>query len=175
MKECLDSGWVSSVGSYVDRFERDVATFVGAKHAVAIVTGTAALHLALLLAGVQPGEEVICPAMSFAATANAIAYCHAEPHFVDISPVTLGMDAQKLADHLETIGERRSDALYNRQTGRRIAAIVPMHTFGHPVDIEGLLKICRDWGVPMVEDAAESLGLEPMAGAIVVLLACWEP
>jgi perosamine synthetase len=158
VKECLDTGWVSSVGAYVDRFESDMAAFVGAKHAVAVVNGTAALHLALLLAGVKPGEEVIAPALSFVATANAIAYCHAVPHFADISPTTLGMDPNRLSSHLHKVTEMRNGRLFNRQTGRRIAGVVPMHTFGHPVDIAGMLHVCEEFDLPMVEDAAESLG-----------------
>jgi perosamine synthetase len=158
VKDCLDTGWVSSVGAYVDRFERDTAAFVGAGHAVAVMNGTAALHLALLLAGVKPGEEVIAPTLSFVATANAIAYCHAVPHFVDISSVTLGMDPAKLAAHLNVTAQKRAGGLFNRKTGNRIAAVVPMHTFGHPVEIDALLKVCRDHGLPVVEDAAESLG-----------------
>jgi perosamine synthetase len=158
VKDCLDTGWVSSVGAYVDRFERDIAAFIGANHAVAVMNGTAALHLGLLLANVKPGEEVIAPALSFVATTNAIAYCYALPHFVDISPVTLGLDPAKLAAHLEAITEKRPGGLFNRKTGNRIAAVVPMHTFGHPVEIDALLKICRDYDLPVVEDAAESLG-----------------
>lgn len=158
VKECLDTGWVSSAGRFVDRFEKEIASYTGAAHAVAIVNGTAALHVCLMLAGVRHGDEVIAPALTFVATANAIAYCGAVPHFADCEERTLGLDPVKLGDHLEAIGERRQDGLYNRRTGRRIAAVAVMHAFGHPADLDGLNALCRRYGVPLIEDAAESLG-----------------
>lgn len=158
VKETIDTGWVSSTGSYVDRFERDLADYTGTKRAVAIVNGTAALHVALLLAGVSPGDEVIVQPLTFIATVNAISYAGAIPHFVDVEASTLGMDPVALDDHLSAIAERRGDVVVNRLTGRRLAAIVPMHTFGHPVDLDLILETSRRHGIPLVEDAAESIG-----------------
>jgi perosamine synthetase len=158
LKECLDSTFVSSVGKFVDRFEVDLANFTGAKHAVAVVNGTAALHIALKLAGVQTGDEVLLPALTFVATANAVTYCNATPHFVDSETCTLGMDAAKLRDYLTRHTEQRAGQCINRATGQVIRALVPMHTFGHPVDVEGLLAIAYDLNIALVEDAAESLG-----------------
>lgn len=156
--ECIRTGWVSSVGSYVTRFEEELAKFVGAKRAVAVVNGTAALHIALKIVGVQENDEVLMPSLTFVATANAASYLGAIPHFVDVSYETLGMDPIKLNKHLEEIGVLRNGQLYNKQTGRRIAAVVPMHTFGHPVDLDGLLEVCDKFNLVLVEDAAESLG-----------------
>ena len=158
LKECLDSTFVSSVGKFVDRFEADLASFTGAKHAVAVVNGTAALHIALKLAGVESGNEVLVPALTFVATANAVSYCNAIPHFVDSEEKTLGMDVKKLRDYLSFITEQHYGRCLNRETGRIISAIVPMHTFGHPVDLEGLIAIAHDFNIMLVEDAAESLG-----------------
>lgn len=158
LKECLDSTFVSSVGKFVDRFESDLASFTGARRAVAVVNGTAALHVALRLTGVGPGQEVLIPALTFVATANAVAYCHAIPHFIDSEERTLGVDPLALRDYLGATAELHSGACVNRQTGRVIAAMVPMHTFGHPVDIDGLLRVARDFRLQLVEDAAESLG-----------------
>ncbi|MCE1226609.1 MAG: LegC family aminotransferase [Geobacteraceae bacterium] len=158
VKECLDTGWVSSVGKFVDRFEDDLAAYTGAKRAIAVVNGTAALHICLILSGVVPGDEVLIPALTFIATANAVSYCGAVPHFIDSEEKTLGVDPGKLAAYLEDIAEQRQDGCYNRITGRRIKTLVPMHTFGHPLDIEPLLKICADFRIELVEDAAESFG-----------------
>jgi perosamine synthetase len=156
--ECIKTGWVSSVGQYVDSFEQRLADYTGAKHAVAVVNGTAALHIALLLAGVKPHDEVLVPALSFVATANAVVHCGAIPHFVDSNVETLGLDAERLLDHLNSIGELSADGLRNRQTNRRIAAIVPMHTFGHPSHMDALMDVAERFKLPIVEDAAESLG-----------------
>ena len=158
LKECLDSSFVSSVGKFVDRFEADLAAFTGAKHAVAVVNGTAALHVALKLGGVNPGDEVITPALSFVATANAISYCGATPHFADSEERTLGLDPRALREHLKWATEFRGGECVNKKTGQVIRALVPMHTFGHPSDIEGLMAITRDFHLTLVEDAAESLG-----------------
>jgi aminotransferase in exopolysaccharide biosynthesis len=158
LKECLDSTYVSSVGKFVDRFEADLAAYTGAKHAVAVVNGTAALHVALRLAGVQPGDEVLIPTLTFVATANAVAYCGATPHFVDSEERTLGLDPQALREYLHDVTEVRNGQCVNRLTGSVIRALVPMHTFGHPVDIEGALAVARDFHLALVEDAAESLG-----------------
>jgi perosamine synthetase len=158
LKECLDSTFVSSVGKFVDRFEEDLANFTGAKRAVAVVNGTAALHVALRLAGVDAGDEVLLPALTFIATANAVAYCQATPHFVDSEERSLGMDAVALREYLSKITEIRNGQCVNISTGRVIRAMVPMHTFGHPVDIEALLAIAHDFRLQLIEDAAESLG-----------------
>ncbi|HWI26940.1 MAG TPA: LegC family aminotransferase [Stellaceae bacterium] len=158
VKECLDSTVVSSIGSFVGRFERQMAELAGTRHAVAIVNGTAALHVALLLAGVRPGDEVLAPTLTFVATANAISYCGAVPHFIDSSLVTLGIDPDRLRDYLRDIAERRGDEVINRRTGRVIRALVPMHTFGHPVDMEPVLDVAAEWGLFVIEDATESLG-----------------
>jgi len=158
VKECLDTGWVSSVGAYVDRLETDLAVYTGVKHAVAVVNGTAALHICLILAGVEADDEVLIPALTFIATANAVTYCGAVPHFVDSEERTLGLDPVRLADHLIETAEVRPDGCYNRKTGRRIKAVVPMHTFGHPVDLDALSDVCSRFKIEMVEDAAESLG-----------------
>jgi perosamine synthetase len=156
--ECIRTEWVSSVGLFVDRFEQNLADFTGAKKAVAIVNGTCALHLVLLLAGVKPDEEVIVPALSFVATANAVVHAGAVPHFVDSEVATMGMDPDKLAEHFANLAELREDGCYNRQTGRRIAAVVPMHAFGHPVRLVELLQVTEQYRLPVIEDAAESLG-----------------
>jgi len=158
LKECLDSTFVSSVGKFVNRFESDLVKFTGAKHAIAVVNGTAALHIALKLAGVQAGDEVLVPALTFVATTNAVIYCNAIPHFVDSEAATLGVDAAKLRNYLIDNTEQRSGQCVNRTTGRVIRALVPMHTFGHAVDIDSLISISRDFKIALVEDAAESLG-----------------
>lgn len=158
IKECLDTGWVSSAGKYVDRFEQMVADYTGAKHAIAVVNGTAALHICLLLAGVKRDDEVIVPSLTFIATANAVTYCNAIPLFADSSKATLGLDTAKLDDFLRNQTRQVDGCLLNRSTGRRIAAIMPMHTFWHPVDIDGMLEICARYKLPLIEDAAESLG-----------------
>jgi perosamine synthetase len=158
LKECLDSTFVSSVGKFVDRFEDDLAAFTGAKRAVAVVNGTAALHVSLLLAGVKAGDEVLLPALTFIATANAVAYCNATPHFIDSEERSLGMDAHALRDYLSSTTEMRGGYCINRSSGRVIRVMVPMHTFGHPVDIEALLAVAHDFRLQLIEDAAESLG-----------------
>jgi len=158
VKECLDTGWVSSAGDYVTRFERQLAEFTGISHVVATVNGTAALHVALLATGVRPGDEVLTPGLTFVATANAVSYCGAVPHFIDSSPDTLGVDPEKLADYLTEIAERRGETCHNRHTGRRLAAVVAMHTLGHPVALEALAEVCERFSLSLVEDAAEALG-----------------
>ena len=158
VRDCLDTGWVSSVGAYVDRFEHDVAAICGVAHGVALVNGTAALHLALRVVGVVPGDEVIVPAMTFVATANAIRHAGAVPHFADSEARTLGLDAHALARHLDAVAETREGQIFNRETGARIAAILPTHVFGHPVDMDPLLALAAAHGLPVVEDTAEALG-----------------
>ena len=158
VQDCLDSTFVSSVGKYVDQFEAMLADYTGAKHAVVVVNGTAALHIALKLAGVQPQDEVLLPALSFVATANAVVHSGAVPHFVDSSLNTMGMDPIALCEYLSTTVETTPHGLRNRHTGRRIVAIVPMHTYGHPVDMASLMAVANHHKLAVVEDAAESLG-----------------
>ena len=156
--DCIDTGWVSSVGSYVDRFERDLAAYTGAAYAVVVSNGTSGLQIALQLAGVQPDDEVLVPALSFVATANAVRHCGAHPHFVDSEASTLGMAADALSEHLKLVGESRNGRCVNKRTGRPISAMVPMHTFGHPADMPALQQVAARHGIEVVEDAAESLG-----------------
>ncbi len=158
VKECIDTGWVSSVGSYVNRFESDLQSFTGMAHAVATVNGTAALHICLLLAGVQAGEEVLLPALTFIATANAVSYTGAVPHFVESEEVSLAVDAAKLDAYLGTIAQVQGGRCVNMQSGRVIRALVVMHVFGHPADMDALAEVAGRWGLVLVEDAAESLG-----------------
>jgi perosamine synthetase len=155
---CLDSGWVSYAGPQVTEFETALARLCGRAHCVATVSGTAALHAALMVAGVQRDDEVLIPTLTFAATANAVAYCGAIPHLLDSAPDTLGLDPEALALTLSAIAARDGDGLRNRATGRRIAAIVPVHVLGHPSDDARLAEITRSYGVPLVVDATESLG-----------------
>lgn len=158
LHDCLDSGFVSSVGEYVDQFEHELATYLGAKHVVAVVNGTAALHIALQLAGVEAGDEVLIPSLSFVATANAVSYCNAIPHFVDSDPASLGIELDQLQSYLSEILQREGDHWVNKTTGRRVVAIVPMHTFGHAGDMDGLLALAERFNLKVVEDAAEALG-----------------
>ncbi|MFD0590671.1 LegC family aminotransferase [Paenibacillus sp. GCM10027627] len=159
VKECLDTGWVSSVGKYVDQFERQLADYTESQYAIAVVNGTAALHISLILGGVQPDDEVLIPSLTFVATANAVSYCGAVPHFVDVSMDTLGMDPYKLEQYLKSVTIVQSDgSVINKYSNRKISAIVPMHTFGHPVDMDPLLDISERYGIAVIEDAAESLG-----------------
>ena len=158
IKECLDSGWVSSVGAYVDRFEAEVARRAGCNYGVATVNGTAALHVALLIAGVEPGDEVLVSALSFIAPANAIRYVGAIPVFIDAEEDYWQMDVAKVREFLRDQCERVGGALRNRRTGRRIAALLPVHILGHPVDIDPLTDAARELGIPVIEDATECLG-----------------
>lgn len=156
--DCVQTGWVSSVGAYVTKFEEDLAKFVGVKRAVAVVNGTAALHIALKVAGVEANDEVLMPSLTFIATANAVSYCQAVPHFIDVHEETLGVDPFKLEVYLQRITEVRNGELYNKETNRRIKAVVPMHTFGHAIHIDELLAVTQKYNLVVVEDAAESLG-----------------
>lgn len=156
--DCIDSNFVSSVGAKVAEFEQQIAAFTGAKYAVATVNGTAALHAALLLAGVQRGDEVLSQALTFIATCNALSYAGAEPVFIDVDRDTLGLSPETLRRWLSANAEVRAGQAYNRATGRRIAACVPMHTFGFPLRIAEVVAVCGEYGIPVVEDAAESLG-----------------
>ena len=158
VKDCLDTGWVSTAGQWVSRFEQELASATGAAHAVAVTNGTVALRLALHLVGVEPGDEVLLPPLSFVATANAVAHLGAVPHFVDVDPITLAMDPYVLAERLEQVAEWCDGKLLNKQTGRRLAAVLPVHVFGHPADGDVLRQVADAWGLPLVEDAAEALG-----------------
>jgi perosamine synthetase len=158
VQECIASTYVSSVGQFVDRLEKELAAYTGARRAVAVVNGTAALQVALQLAGVRASDEVIVPSLTFVATANAVRYLGATPHFADSQESTMGLDPCALRDWLQSTAEPAIGGYRNRRTGRRLGAIVPMHTFGHPCDIEGLLGVARDYRLAMVEDAAEALG-----------------
>ncbi len=156
--DAIDSTFVSSVGEYVNRFEEMMTQITGAKYAVAVVNGTAALHISLKLAGVQQGDEVLTQALSFVATPNAISYEKAIPHFIDVNEHTLGMGADALQTRLDQVAEMRDGVCWNKETNRKIAACVPMHTFGFPVEIEKIVAMCDSYNIPVVEDAAESLG-----------------
>ena len=158
VKQCLDTGWVSSAGSFVEQFEQSVADAIGARHAVATVNGTAALHVALLVAGVEPDDEVLVSTLTFIAPANAIRYVGAWPVFVDAEPDYWQMDPGKALHFLERQCEWRAGRLYNRATGRRVRAVIPVHILGHPVDLEPLREACRKYGLAIIEDATESLG-----------------
>lgn len=158
MKECLDTGWVSSVGSYVDRFEEMVAQQAGTKYAVATVNGTSALHTALLVAGVKPEDEVLVSTLTFIAPVNAIRYVGAWPVFIDAEPVYWQMDPARVVDFLETDCRWSDGALYNRRTGRRVTAVLPVHILGHPVDLDPILAVARRFGLKVIEDATEGLG-----------------
>jgi perosamine synthetase len=156
--DCIDSNFVSSVGAKVTEFEEKVAEFIGSKHAIATVNGTAALHVAIALAGVKPGDEVISQALTFIATCNAITYAGAKPLFVDVDIDTMGMSPSALKSFLEDNAEKRVDGTFNKLSGKRISACVPMHTFGFPCRIVEIAEICADWDIALIEDAAESLG-----------------
>lgn len=159
LMDCIDTTYVSYVGEYVGRFEDAIRQFTGAKYAVAVSSGTAALHTALLLAEVAPGDEVITQPLTFVATANAISYCSAQPVFVDVERSTLGLDPEKLDEFLIKNSIMKSDGrCYNKTTGRKISACVPVHTFGHPVRIDQIIEICQRYQIPVIEDAAEALG-----------------
>lgn len=156
--ECVESGWVSSVGSYVNLFEERLASYTGAKYAIAVNNGTAALHVSLKLAGVTKNDEVLLPSLTFVATANAIRYLDAIPHFIDVSESKLTVDTQKLSMYLEKTAVKRSNGTFNKFTGNQIKAIVPMHTFGHPVQMDELMALADHYNLNVIEDAAESLG-----------------
>jgi len=156
--DCIDSTYVSSVGRYVDQSEEQLVEITGANYAIATVNGTAALHIALLLAGVERDTEVITQALSFIATSNAISYCGASPVFVDVDKQTLGLSALALSVFLDQYAEVKNGQCFNKKTNKRITACVPMHTFGHPCEIDTISEICKKWHIALVEDAAESLG-----------------
>lgn len=156
--ETIDSTFVSSVGAYVDKFEEMMAGISQTKRAVAVVNGTAALQVALRLADVKQGDEVLTQALTFVATANAIAYNNARPVFLDVDLDTMGLSPKAIGAFLEEYGELREDGCYNKKTGNKISACLPMHTFGFPVHLNELMEVCNKWNIPIVEDAAESIG-----------------
>ena len=158
LNDCIDSTFVSSVGQYVDRFEKDFAKIVGSKYAVATVNGTAALHISLILAGVKMDDEVITQPITFVATCNAISYIGATPVFTDVDLDTMGLSPQALKNFLEVNCEIIDSKCINKTTSRQVKACVPMHTFGHPCKIDEIKEICDAWHIVLVEDAAESLG-----------------
>lgn len=158
VKECLDTNWVSSAGPFIERFETAVAGYVGVPHAVATVNGTAALHVALLAAGVVPGDEVLVPALTFIATANAVAYCGAQPVFMDSEPASWGIDAGKVGDFLARECVVKDGRVVNRATGRTVRALLPVHLYGHPCDLDPLLELAQRHPLVVVEDSAEALG-----------------
>lgn len=177
LNECIDTTFVSSVGKFVDRFEDDMATYTGAKRAVVCVSGTNALHMSLMLVGVKRDDEVLTQALTFIATCNALSYIGAHPVFIDVDKSTMGLSPDAMKEWLQKNGEVRKNtrineldkshdfayhedeyACYNKNTGRRIKACVPMHTFGHPVRIEEIAALCKEWHIELVEDAAESIG-----------------
>ncbi|URN96103.1 MAG: LegC family aminotransferase [Candidatus Pristimantibacillus lignocellulolyticus] len=158
VSDCIKTGWVSSVGQYVNQFEEKLAEYTGVNYAISVVNGTAALQVALKVAGVQANDEVFMPSLTFIATANAASYLGAVPHFVDVSEVTLGLDPAKLEQYIEDVAKVKNGVLINKETGRVIRAVVPMHTFGHPVEVDKLIEVCNKYHLVLVEDAAESLG-----------------
>lgn len=158
VKECIDTGWVSSVGKYVDVFEKKLAEFTGVQYAVATGTGTSALHMCYLLAGVVSGDEVLVPTLTFVGTINPIHYCGAIPHFIDSEEISLGVDAVKLESYLQDMSLQIDGVCVNRLTGRTIRALCVVHTLGHPVDLDPLVLLCNKYHIQLIEDAAEALG-----------------
>ena len=165
VKDCLDTGWVSTAGQWVSRFEQELATATGADYAVAVTNGTVALRLGLHLVGVKHGDEVLLPPLSFVATANAVSHLGAVPHFVDVEPTTLAMDPSALAERLEQVAERCDGQLLNRKTGRRLAAVLPVHVFGHPADMEALLQVANE-GLHLLKTL-----LRPWAAGVAIPIA----
>jgi perosamine synthetase len=158
--ETIDSTFVSSVGAYVDQFEEMMQNITSTKKAVAVVNGTAAIQVALRLIGVKNGDEVLTQALTFVATANSISYLNASPVFLDVDLDTMGLSPKAVALFLEEFGDLREDGCYNKKTGKKISACLPMHTFGFPVHLDELIEVCDYWKIPVIEDAAESLGSE---------------
>lgn len=158
IEECIDTTYVSSVGKFVDRFEEMIVKYTGTKCAVVCVSGTNALHISMLLAGVEREDEVLTQALTFIATCNAISYIGAHPVFIDVDRDTMGLSPEAVRRWLETNAEIKDSSCFNKATGRRIKCCVPMHTFGHPVHIEKLVEVCKQWNIELIEDAAESIG-----------------
>jgi len=160
VKECLDTNWVSSVGPFVDRFERMTAEYVGTRHAVATVNGTAALHIALIIAGVQPDEEVLTSTLTFIAPANAARYVGAWPVLIDAEPDYWQMDPQKVVDFIDRQCQWKQGKLTNKGTGRHVRGILPVHILGHPIDMDPIVELARKYELAVIEDATESLGAQ---------------
>ena len=158
ISETIDSTFVSSVGPFVSKFENEINKFINVKKSVAVVNGTSGLHICLKVIGVKESDEVLTQALSFVATSNAISYCGAKPVFIDVDIDTMGLSPKYLKIFLDTFGEIREDGTYNRKTKKRISACVPMHTFGLMSRVDEIIKICKDWRIPVVEDSAEALG-----------------
>ncbi len=158
LNECIDTTFVSSVGMFVDRFEEEIAKYTGAKKAVVCVSGTNALHMSLMLVGVERDDEVLTQALTFIATCNALSYIGAHPVFLDVDKKTMGLSPDAIKEWLAKNAEVRNGECRNKNTGRRVKACVPMHTFGHPVRIEEIAALCKEWNIELVEDAAESIG-----------------
>ncbi len=158
VKECIDTGWVSSAGKWVSKFETQIADFTGSKYAIAVSNGTVALRLALHLIGVRAGDEVIMAPLSFVATANSVSHLGGYPHFVDIEPDSLGLCPIALEKRLNEVALKREGKIINKFSGKKISAVVPVHVFGMPANIEEIKKVCLRWNLPLVEDAAEALG-----------------
>ena len=158
LNECIDTTFVSSVGKFVDRFEEDMARYTGAKRAVVCVSGTNALHMALMLVGVERDDEVLTQALTFIATCNALSYIGAHPVFLDVDVETMGLSPDAVKEWLAKNAEIRNNQCYNKRTGCRVKACVPMHTFGHPVRLDELVAVCEEYHIELVEDAAESIG-----------------
>ena len=158
VKDCLDTGWVSSAGSWVNLFEKKLCELTGSPFTVSVSNGTVALRLALYVLGVNSGDEVIIPPLSFVATANAVAHLGATPHFVDIDKDNLGLCAKSLKHRLDKIGLKKNGLTFNKQTGKRIAAVIPVHVFGMPANMPEIVEVLKEWNIPIIEDAAEALG-----------------
>ena len=158
LNECIDTTFVSSVGKFVDRFEEDTAKYTGCKRAVVCVSGTNALHMSLMLAGVERNDEVLTQALTFIATCNALSYIGAHPIFIDVDKDTMGLSPTALREWLSKNSEMKNGQCYNKRTGRRVKACVPMHTFGHPVHLDELVEVLKENQIELVEDAAESIG-----------------
>lgn len=158
LNECIDTTFVSSVGKFVDRFEDDIAKYTGCKRAVVVVSGTNALHMSLMLAGVERDDEVLTQALTFIATCNALSYIGAHPVFIDVDRDTMGLSPVAVREWLTKNAEIKDGQCYNKRTGRRVRACVPMHTFGHPVHLDELVEVLNEYNIPLVEDAAESIG-----------------
>lgn len=172
LRQCVETNWVSTAGPFVDRFESEMAAYVGTDNAVATASGTAALHVALLVAGVKPGDEVLTSTLTFIAPANAIRYTGAHPVFVDAEDATWQMDPQRVRAFLEEGCERRGAETFNRRTGRRVSALLPVHILGHPVDMDPLVELAAEFGLAVVEDATESLGASYKGRAVGTLGDC---
>ena len=160
LEHCIDTTFVSSVGKFVDQFEAQIAQISKTKKAVAVVNGTAGIQVALRIAGVQHGDEVLTQALTFVATANAIIYNNAHPVFIDVDIDTMGLSPKAVSEFLDEYGDLRADGCYNKKSGRKISACLPMHTFGFPIHLDALISVCKKWNITVVEDAAESLGSE---------------